>query len=127
MNKKNQTLIILSVILLIAIFTNPGPDRHKESVRVKFNSHFQQKMSEDTNQTGDDWEKAGQALGQMLGGSFIEKMIENMVSSDNYLIFSTTKITMQNESKVIGLGVFGNVFLSKDLDKAFQGNDTSAE
>jgi len=117
--KRNYTVLIaIGLILLVAVLTNPNQDRHKEVLRAKFNSYMQKSMSERHTESGNEWEQAGQALGMMLGGALIDGIISNLVTTDNYVIFSTTKMTWKGESKVIGVGVFGNVFLTNKIDKA---------
>ncbi len=117
--KSNYTVLIaIGLILLVAVLTNPNQDRHKEVLRAKFNSYMQKSMSERHTESGNEWEQAGQALGMMLGGALIDGIISNLVITDNYVIFSTTKMTWKGESKVIGVGVFGNVFLTNKIDKA---------
>lgn len=118
MKRNHIVLVALGLLLLIAALTNPNQDRHKEVIRSKFNSYMQKSMSEGLSETDNEWEQAGQALGMMLGGALIDRIISNIVTTDNYVIFSTTKITWGGESKVIGIGVFGNVFLTNKLDKA---------
>jgi hypothetical protein len=118
MKKNNIGLFGIGLILLVAILTNPNQDRHKEVIRAKFISFIQKSMSEALSETNNEWEQAGQALGVMLGGAMIDGIISNIVTTDNYVIFSTTKISWGGESKVIGVGAFGNVFLTGKLDEA---------
>src|SRR4051812_47349612 len=98
MKKGNLTLIVISVIVLIAIITNPGPERHKEAVKTELNKLMQQEISDKAGETG----TTGQALGALLGGAVIDRMVNNMVSTDNYLLFSTTKVTWEGQTRVIG-------------------------
>ena len=118
MKKNNIGLFGIGLILLVAILTNPNQDRHKEVIRAKFISFIQKSMSEALSETNNEWEQAGQALGVMLGGAMIDGIISNIVTTDNYVTFSTTKISWGGESKVIGVGAFGNVFLTGKLDEA---------
>jgi hypothetical protein len=74
-------------------------------------------MSDGLSKTDNKWGEAVQTLGMMLGGAIIDGLISNLVTTDNYVIFSTTKISWKGKSKVIGVGVFGNVFLSGKLDE----------
>lgn len=114
--KKIYLQIVVGLIVLIAVITNPNQERHKEAVKNKLNSYMQKAMKE--NLTGNnDLQQAGQALGMMLGGAFIDRMIDNLVSADNYVLFSLTKITWDGQTKVVGVGVFGNVFFSSKLDE----------
>ena len=57
-----------------------------------------------------------ESLGMMLGTTLAEGLINNMVSRDNYLLFSLTKVTFDGESKIIGIGILGNVFLTGKVD-----------
>lgn len=118
MRRNNIFLVAIGLILLVAVLTNPNQDRHKEVIRSKFNSYIQKSMSEGLSESQNEWEQAGQVLGMMLGGALIDGIISNIVTTDNYVLFSTTKINWEGESKVIGVGVFGNVFLTSKIDEA---------
>lgn len=114
--KKNHTVLIaIGLILLVAVLTNPNQDRHKEVLKAKLNSYVQKSMSEGLSESDNEW---GQAFGMMLGGALIDGIISNVVTTDNYVVFSTTKMTWEGESKVIGVGAFGNVFLTSKIDEA---------
>lgn len=43
-------------------------------------------------------------------------MVDNLVTTDNYIVFSTTNVNVKGENRVVGFGAFGNVFLSDKLD-----------
>lgn len=118
MKTSSGTLILTVVFSATALFTNPQPERHKEAVKSKLSAFMQQSMKESLTQTDNEWEQAGQALGMMLGGALVDRIVEELITSDNYLLFSTTRMHWDGESKVIGIGIFGNVFLSKDIDHA---------
>lgn len=102
------------ILLLIAILTNPNEDRHKETIKSELNSYMQKNITK----TDNEWEQAGQAIGIALGTTLINGIIENLVSTDNYILFSLTKITFQGKVKIIGIGIFGNVYLTNNLDEA---------
>ena len=111
MKKSNIILIVFATIILMAVLTNPSSEEHKQAVNSVVNQVVQNSISEN----GSDMEK----LGILFGSSLAEKLIENSVTRDNYIVFSITKITWQGESKSIGYGLFGNVFLSEKVNKAF--------
>jgi hypothetical protein len=77
---------------------------------------MQESMKQNLTKTDNEWEQAGQALGMMLGGALVDKIIDNLVSTENYILFSTTKISWEGETKIIGIGAFGNVFTTSKLD-----------
>lgn len=117
MKKSNIILIVFATIILIAVLTNPSSEEHKQAVKSVVNQVVQNSISEN----GSDMEK----LGILFGSSLAEKVIENSVTRDNYIVFSITKITWQGESKSIGYGLFGNVFLSEKVNKAFNNNEVN--
>jgi len=118
MKTSSGTLILTVVLSATALFTNPQPERHKEAVKSKLSAFMQQGMKESLTQTDNEWEQAGQALGLMLGGALVDRIVEELIATDNFLLFSTTRLNWDGDSKIIGLGIFGNVFLSKDIDHA---------
>jgi hypothetical protein len=121
MKNKQIILILVGLILLVSVITNPNQDRHKEVVKNKLNVLMQNAMKESLENSNNGTQQFGSALGLMLGGVMLDRMIENMVSSDNYVLFSTTKITWEGETKLIGVGLFGNVFISSEIDEALKG------
>jgi len=79
---------------------------------------MQKSMTQNLSKTKNEWGDTGEALGLMFSGVMIDGIINNLVSSDNYVLFSTTKITWEGKAKIVGFGAFGNVFISDELDKA---------
>jgi len=118
MKKSLTTFLLLGVFILIAIFTNPDVIRHKEVVNNKITEYMQQKMKEHSSTSDNELGDMGQVIGAVLGGTIIEKIVDNIVSTDNYILFSTTKITWDGNTRVVGIGAFGNVFLSSKMDGA---------
>lgn len=110
--------MLMAAFIAMAVFTNPQPERHKEAVKSKLSAFMQQSMKDGLTQTDNEWEQAGQALGVMLAGALVDRIVQELITSDNYLLFSTTRMHWDGESKVIGIGLFGNVFLTDDLDNA---------
>lgn len=120
MKNKHIILIFIGVLLIIGALTNPNSDRHKEAVKNKLNVIMQKSITDSMKNSDSGAEQIGSALGLMLGGAILDRMIESMVSSDNYVLFSTTKATWEGKTKIIGVGVFGNVFISDEIDKALK-------
>ncbi|MCO5231012.1 MAG: DUF4359 domain-containing protein [Chitinophagales bacterium] len=108
---------IIGVLVLIAILTNPNQDKHKSAIKNKFYRIYQQSIKENYSEDDNEWAQAGQAIGMAFGNIFIDGIIDNLVSSDNYILFSLTKVTWNGDTKVVGLGAFGNVYISKQLDE----------
>ncbi|MDB5002641.1 MAG: hypothetical protein JWQ34_866 [Mucilaginibacter sp.] len=120
MKKSYLTLIVILLILSVAIFTNPNLARHKEVVKTELNMYMQKAVKDEMK--GGRSEMIGQAFGALLGGALVDRMIDSIVSTDNYLIFSTTKVTWEGKSRVIGIGIFGNVYITGKLKEAMAQN-----
>jgi len=118
MKKGNVALLIFGLIILLAVLTNPSTERHKEAIKIKLKEYMQKSMTESMNNSSNGFEQLGQAFGMILGSAIIEPIVDNLISRDNYILFSITKITWDGETKVIGVGVFNNVFITKELDNA---------
>lgn len=104
MTKTNKIIgVVVAALLLILTFTNPSEQDHRDAVMTKIT----EKVKE--NQPENEWEEAGQNLGLM----FLQGMIGNIVTRNNYVLFSTTKLSYQGETKVIGYGVLGKVYIQE--------------
>ena len=114
MKSSHITLLIISLFIVVAVLTNPKRERHKEVIKTKVMAYMQSTAKEHLK--NNDEQQAGQAFAALLGGALADGLIENLLSIDNYVLFSTTKITWEGKTRVIGVGAFGNVFLSGKLD-----------
>ena len=119
---KKQSIIIISIVVfvLIAVFTNPNVQIHREAVKTIFNQNLQKSIAENESVNNSELNKAGENIGILLGNVFIDKMIENIITSDNYVLFSITKLSFEGKRKIIGYGLFGNVFISNEVNKALE-------
>jgi hypothetical protein len=117
---KTRNYVILGITLFITILalTNPGQETHKEKVKVKLNEFYEKEMANDN--TSDQFSQAGNSMGMILAKSMINMVIDNSVSSSNYILFSTTNVTWEGKTKTVGLGILGNVFLSSKIDEAIK-------
>lgn len=103
---KKRYFIIL--ILVVAFITNPNEEKHKDVMKsrvfevVGSNSLF--------------LENATDLLGYE-SNTVIDQLVDSYVSSDNYFLFSTTNVTWQGQTRTIGLGIFGNVFIPDKVDE----------
>ncbi|MCH4828637.1 DUF4431 domain-containing protein [Flavobacterium columnare] len=120
MTKKQFYLLFTSALTLILIFTNPSEENHIQSVKSKLKTAFKKKMTtEMIEDNSNSMQSLGKGIGLLLGDTFIDKMTDGFISRNNYLLFSTTKAEYKGESKVIGFGVLGNVFLSDKVNDIF--------
>ncbi len=120
MKKSKILLFVLGGLILIAVLTNPDQDRHKEVLKYKINNSVQKSMNETSGELDDNWAVVFKGLGTMIDGFLIDTFLNNFISIDNYVLFSTTKINWAGESEIIGIGAFGNVFPIGKLDEALK-------
>lgn len=53
----------------------------------------------------------------MMGRTLIDPLIDNLITSDDFIFFSLTKITWEGEQKTIGIGIFGNVYINPEIEE----------
>ena len=112
--KKNPiTLLIVAILLIAAALTNPNTDNHKEFIIIKLNKLTQQALPK----SDEKMENKGSISGMLLAEKFINKMVDQMISVDNYVLFSVTVANYRGLTKTIGFGAFGNVYISNQVDK----------
>lgn len=106
--KKFLFLIIIIAVLVIAAVTNPNQKVHQDAFTEKVETIIQDEM--DTTDKG--------ILGLVvhgLSGAIVDQVSKNIITSDNYVFFSLTKLNVADKHQVIGVGLFGNVFISNKL------------
>ncbi|CAG5067967.1 hypothetical protein DYBT9623_00695 [Dyadobacter sp. CECT 9623] len=112
LNTRSTVILVAGVVLLVALLTNPSLDQHKSAVKIVAG-----KVVGEATQELEKEENPFAALGAAMGSVMINSLVESIVSSQNYLVFSLTRITFEGESRTVGIGAFGNVFLfDKNLD-----------
>jgi hypothetical protein len=99
MQNKHITLIIIGALLIIGALTNPTQDRHKEAVKNKLNVIMQKSLKDSMKNSDSGAEQIGSALVLMLGGAILDRMIESTISSDSYVLFSTTNVSWEGKKK----------------------------
>lgn len=119
MKTKNYILLAICLFVTITALTNPDRETHKEKVKLKMNEFYEQEMAKEDNSPNNQY-SAAKAMGIMFGRSLINNIIDNVVSSSNYILFSTTEITWEGKTKTVGIGILGHVFLSSEIDKAIK-------
>ncbi len=110
MKQSQISLIVIGFILVALMATNPSTAEHKETVKEKVSAAF-----ENNNSDGNAFQKLGEQLGLSIGMVIIDKMIKR----ENYILFSLTKSTYldnDEKTKIVGLGIFGKVYLSEKLN-----------
>jgi hypothetical protein len=94
------------------LFTNPSQDEHKLALKDKFVVSITKELEKQKQKTGME------GLQSVVATMFIDNMVDKTVTSENWLLFSTTKITIEGNEKTIGFGILGHVYLSSSIDEA---------
>ena len=121
---KNQTTVLfvfIAALAFVAFITNPPVEKHREEVKIKMNKLMQQSLYNNLADNSSGIESnLGAAFGSMLGSAILDPFIDAAIFTDNYIVFSTTKLTWNGETKTIGYGVFGTVILSNAIDNVLK-------
>ncbi|WP_100609979.1 hypothetical protein [Confluentibacter lentus] len=102
--------IFIILIILVGFLSNPKVEEHREALRIKLTGMVEKDLSKNTDNI----------LIYGLGKSFMDYLIDEglkNVSSDNYLLFSLTKFNFASESKIIGFGFFGKVYIAEKINE----------
>jgi len=130
MKKTIVFLAFLFLVIAIAFFTNPTPSEHKAAVKEVLYEHLKKSMKTNFSDFSID-QNTGLGTGMMFGGALVEMLVENMVTSEDYYLFSVTQITWKNSTRTLGVGLFGRVMISdkleEDLNSIFKDDQTRIE
>ena len=111
-----KTLILLGVILTLAGLTNPTRDQHVSEIKgIIVSNLLTRSVSHPTSQR--EHQKSSSVLGVAPGTMAIKEMADTFVSIDDYVVLSLTRITQNEQSKVVGFGAFGKVWINDDLSQ----------
>lgn len=113
--------VLLVILLMSAVFTNPSPTKHRKAVKEKLEHYITQYAERNAKEAAqNEWEKLGRSLGASLGLTLIDPLVHQVVQRENYFLFSLTTVDWDGKSNIIGIGLFGKVFLSPKIDKTLQ-------
>ncbi len=93
--------LIFIGIIVVAVFTNPDKDTHIEKINEKLY----------------DLLPAGQktSLIKEIGKLVSNQVLDQLISVDNYYVFSISNFDILGESETIAYGVFGMVFFTDKI------------
>ena len=120
MKRENIIAGIILFIIVIAAFTNPNPYRHKELLKNKLYIGLQESGTAKIPGTDESWGNISESMRKLLGTELIDKLIDNQVSTKSYGLFSTSSIQVDAKSKLIGIGIFGQVFYTSEFDDSLK-------
>lgn len=117
--RKLFSLVLIGIILIIAVISNPKQELHQDFLKKELKNYLEQEMkadAEEENTLGN----LVLGLGKLLGGAAIDLAVNETVSADNYLFFSLTKLRHDGKEDIIGIGLFGNVVLFRDVEEVIK-------
>ena len=115
--KQNQIILIVIGFLLVALMaTNPSFEEHKEAIKKEIFKAIE----------SDNNSNSAQQLGEKIGQSIVEVMIDNMIYRENLIFLSIVKTKKRinaagddEGNKTISVGIFGQIFLLKKYDNVY--------
>jgi len=85
--------------------TCPDKEKHVESIRTELTN-----VLETSN-------KSENAMYALMGGAVIEKVLNSKLKVNKYFLFSTGTFSNGKDSKLLSIGILGNVFTFIDKDE----------
>jgi hypothetical protein len=114
-------VILISVVVLgVLIASNPSLQDHRMAVKSKVNRIIDNELSsKGSSDIGNSLlGKFAFLVGNAVIADFVDDIVRENVSRKNYLLFSLTSIEYKGDSKIVGVGILGNVIISKQFDNA---------
>ncbi len=124
MSKSLLTLILSLFVALVLILTNPKEEEHKSAVKTKFHALLT-KMIKDRSPESGLGSDLGAGLGALVGSYAVDRLVDTGISRTNLLLFSLTRMQSEKETKTIGVGVLGSVYLTSKFDEIVSGQSDS--
>lgn len=100
MKKLLVSLFFIALVILLAL-TSPPKKVHSETITNVFNDAIRNKSKSDN------------IFGMLMDGAasyFLSSIVDKNLIVDDYLIFSLGKIQVQEESKIVSVGILNHVF-----------------
>ncbi|MCY4778688.1 hypothetical protein ORI89_03425 [Sphingobacterium sp. UT-1RO-CII-1] len=113
MSKTRLFSILGITILLLSFLSNPPKELHEKVVKDKIISLLKTEPGSKNKELID--------FGiQLIGNTLVDQFVEEHLHIKNYYVFSLTKIRWEDQNVIIGLGIFGKVWLSPKIDEKAQ-------
>lgn len=93
--------ILFIAILCIAYLTNPDKETHVDKINDKLFDLLPKHEKK--------------SIIESIGRVFSDKVFDNIVTIDNYYLFSVSKIEIMGKSETIGYGFFGMVVFTEKI------------
>ena len=110
MSKTRIFAITVILLMVVAFWTNPTKQQHEDTVREKAITLLK-------DQAGTENRSIVDFGVQLFGNTLIDQFMKNHIKTDNYYLFSVTKVQWENQENILGVGAFKHVWLSKKIDE----------
>jgi hypothetical protein len=110
-NSSIYYLVIIGIVLVALALTNPPLEKQKELLVQKMIDDSE-KIKKDLAEKQPDnaLDQMANELGQQfLQPEFIKNLVDNSLTRDNFILFSLPRMTVMSKTKIIGIGIAGNV------------------
>jgi hypothetical protein len=105
-------IILIAAIAVAAYMTNPPAEQHREAAKQRVGQLVQASMGKESSLLG--------SLGAAAGKTLAVPVLAQVVNSENYHLFSTTTLTWNGVTNVVGVGAFGRVFIGEKFNKVYK-------
>lgn len=108
-------LIIFPILLFLQLWTsNPSTEDHRKAVVDKVETYVA--IKKDNWKTSNELEEKVKSATFKLANTFTENIAKNLISRIDFIFFSLTKSTFREKSYIIGIGVWGRVFIWSNIN-----------
>lgn len=110
MKSKHLIPVFFLIVFAVAFFTNPGEQAHQTALKAKSNAIMDEIVAERNDVlSATAWQLAGTRL--------LNEFIDTNLTVDNYYLFSVSKIRWNGKAYPVGVGAFGKVYITRQLNK----------
>jgi hypothetical protein len=115
--ENNTNIIAFVLVLVLAGFTNPNYEDHKNRLKQEFYRRITLNRRLRSNDENPDYYQTSSSVNRSAGSVTAEQLIQNRFTVDNYFLFSLSKISVAGRTKTIGIGIFGLIFYLDGIDQ----------
>ena len=110
-------LITLVAFAIVLILTCPKPEQHKEVLSGVITKTVNDAVNDTTNTTGNALiDNAFRSISNAFAGNVIRSAVDNLVTVDNHIIYSTGKVNYAGQDHIVSLGLLGHIFTVDEDD-----------
>jgi len=113
--KQLVIVVLIAAIAVAAYLTNPPTERHREAAKQRVGELTQASVGKESSLLG----SLGAAAGT-VGKTLATPVLAQVVNAENYYLFSTTTLTWNGVTNVVGVGAFNRVFIGEKFNKVYK-------